>query len=395
MPYYPEGSTPLLPTLAGLASAYFKIKNDNQELKNQQQQNQNEQQRIAIEKATAQQQYGLDENMKPQNTPIASPDTPSTPQSPGLGSFTPGKNGKTGAFQPPTDQPKGPLSGLQEGSPEYFMAKASFYEKQEASAPSAYMRSTYHSLAEEARQDANTASYLPGRETQGALHTAQTQNYGARTQLTEAQTKNASGLFAHQIDMLHERGATSEQIARIHAAYRKAGGGTGRGSNAAAVEQRAEYAAINAAAREGVNSENLLNNSIYRTETEAHDLDPTTYPNQPQAPTIIPMPVSVPGPNGQPITIMVGPQGVVHPQAAPPRATPGRATSSRPPPRQAAQPRPQPQQPESSKNAFQQGVDAIGHRLFGGGTPRITQKNQRTGEYRHSDDGGKTWAPGP
>ena len=333
--------------------------------------------------------------MKPQNTPIASPDTPSAPQSPGLGSFAPGKNGKTGAFQPPTDQPKGPLSGLQEGSPEYFMAKASFYEKQEASAPSAYMRSTYHSLAEEARQDANTASYLPGRETQGALHTAQTQNYGARTQLTEAQTKNASGLFAHQIDMLHERGATSEQIARIHAAYRKAGGGRASGANAAAVEQRAEMAAINEAQRAGVNAQNSLNDQIYRTETEAHDLDPTTYPNQPPPPQIIPYPVTMPGPNGgPPITIMVGPQGVVQPKATP-RDTHSNRATPKATPRQAAQPRPQPQQPESSKNAFQQGVDAIGHRFFGGGTPRITQKNQRTGEYRHSDDGGKTWAPGP
>lgn len=58
MPYTVEGSPPVLPALAGLAAAYFQIKNENQQIK----------QEVAASKtnqAATQQQYGLDRNNQP------------------------------------------------------------------------------------------------------------------------------------------------------------------------------------------------------------------------------------------------------------------------------------------------------------------------------------------
>jgi hypothetical protein len=382
MPYEVQGPTPVIPALAGLASAYFQIKNENARLKNEQQQTQ-------INKAIATQQYGLGPDLKPNGTPLAQP--PGMGPQPAPTSPPPGvspameaklvsdsKAGRTGSMVTPTTAPgAAPSLPGKQGSPERDLAIADFYDQQAATAPDAYTAGRYTALATQYRENASTASL-------GGLKGAETGYYGARTQLTEAEVKNTAGKFQHDLDMIHARGVSAESIARIHAAYRRAGGGSG----SAAAEQRAEMAALNAASREGVNAQNAVQEAVFRYQSDLHVSDPDNNP-APSQPQLQPYPVYVMTPGStQPTVIMMSPSGQVQQPARAPAAVPGsRAPAPKAVPTGA---------PSSAPNPLQ-AVEGWFQQHFGGGGGAGSQHLTATskGKPIHSVDGGKTWLPGP
>jgi hypothetical protein len=77
MPYEVQGPTPIIPALAGLASAYFQIKNENQKLKQEQAYQGQEMSASKTNQAATRQQYGLGPDDKP--TPLPWDTGPSSP----------------------------------------------------------------------------------------------------------------------------------------------------------------------------------------------------------------------------------------------------------------------------------------------------------------------------
>jgi hypothetical protein len=84
MPYETQGPTGIVPALAGLASAYFQIKNENQKLKQDQQQQQQEISASKTSQAATRSQYGLGSDDKP--TPLPWDAGPSSPAGSGAAS---------------------------------------------------------------------------------------------------------------------------------------------------------------------------------------------------------------------------------------------------------------------------------------------------------------------
>jgi hypothetical protein len=357
LPYEINQESPLT-QIAGLAAAYFKYKNmfDQQKLENDRikQQGQQTTQDISAsktEQAAKRQEYGLGPNDQPLPSPTYSP--------------------------LPTAQKGKPAPSDTDMFHAYMARYGQAVQNHDPNAPAFLQMAQQYSLGAD-------------RQSNEQYRQSESQYIqGPKTQLTNAQIRNTSGKFQHDIDMLRMRGVTAEQIARIHAAYRRAGGGrSGTGTAAAAAEQRAMYAALNEASHYGVNAQNALQDSIYRYGADLHASDPDNNP-APAAPQMIPMPVYIPGPNGQPTTIYVNAQGQIEkPQ------TPG--ARGLPPPGNA--PRSSAPAMQHSSQPQQSGIlNWIHDKIFGGGgggSQHLTAKS-KSGKPIHSDDGGKTWQAGP
>lgn len=165
--------------------------------------------------------------------------------------------------------------------------------------------------AKSLRDDAGGYETGAYRESQTAYEQAGVPLRQSQVRYNDAKTRNVQGQFAHDLQMIQARGVSAAAVAHIRAAYRGAGGGRG---NSAAVESRALDAALNAAAREGVNAHNALNDSIYRYQSDLHLKDPVDYPQAPPPPQVMPIPVYGGGGTTQ---VYVLPNGqVVHPQPA-------------------------------------------------------------------------------
>lgn len=148
---------------------------------------------------------------------------------------------------------------------------------------------------------AQTSSLGYERVTQGDFtHGPRSDQARATTAEIRAKTKNISGQFEHDIEMLKARGANAAQVAGIRAAYHRAGGGS---SSTSAAEQRAMLAAMNAAEREQVDVKNSELMREYYRQQGLHDADSSNpAPDQPQLQT---PPIVIMGPSGQPITVNV------------------------------------------------------------------------------------------
>ena len=282
MPYYVENESPLT-QIAGLAAAYFNYKNmfDSQRLENERikQEGAASAQDISASK-TSQAATRQDHNLGPNDQPLPAPNYPA----------------------PPT-----PAKGKQPDPSVMYNFYMDRYAK-------AIQGNDPH--AHDYLEAANSYSLMGDRSATADVKQAQVPYYQSRTRYNDAETKNVQGKFSHDLEMIQARGVSQQSVARIRAAYRKAGGGSG---NSAAAESRAMYAAMNAAAREGTAAQNAVQDSIYRYQSELHISDPDNNP-EPQQPQIQPMPIIIPGPGGQPITIKVDASGQIQrpqPQAVP------------------------------------------------------------------------------
>lgn len=126
----------------------------------------------------------------------------------------------------------------------------------------------------------------------------------AKVGLTDAQASNVRGLFDQQLKLAEQKGATAQQVARIRAAYRGAGGG--RAGNTMLQEQEFMMRAVNSVMDRRAAAYNDLQDSIFKMQYEAHIADPNTYgAPTPQQYENVPQMVFSPG--GQPVQVYVNP----------------------------------------------------------------------------------------
>lgn len=223
---------------------------------------------------------------------------------------------------------------------------------------------------------------------------ARAQEATARTGYIREQTKQLAQHFEQQITLANIRGSNQAQVARIRAAYRSAGGG--RSSNTAEQELRAMDAAINEANRAGVDMNNSRALGDYYRLKELSEIAPNLVTPQMQqqlnqGPQLQPYTVRIDQQTGQPIIIQVPATGGAGtrvnnnpPPTPPPKSPPKAAPAAATPPTQ------------SGGNPIVDAVEGILHHLGigSGSSQHLTAKN-RAGQPIHSDDGGKTWQPGP
>lgn len=231
--------------------------------------------------------------------------------------------------------------------------------------------------------DENGAKILQGLSSsipRGQEQFAQAGLNQAKRRLTEAEIPNVVHLFDHQIQMQKLRISGAERTAAIRAMHAAARGGTDPTNKA---YQQALAAINDGTVRAAVQS------SIdqYQDANRAYQAagDDSQPPPQYQAPNFTINTTVLP--NGQTVPIIVP----AHPNTGGGgnKNTGGGGNNTG--------------QKSGGGTPWYEGgpiTDAIKGAIQkfsggGGSTQRIVQKNNQTGQYRHSDDGGKTWQPGP